>query len=634
MRIYSQLLNTTAAPAWRQFGVERFSGVVAPVPFIHSQNSVGCGEFLDEILLLDFCKAVGAKALMELPVNPVGYAGSPYAAEDPFAFEPMLGSPIKMTDDSLNTTNFSSAISDLRKEFPTNTGRINYGLRSKKIDLFWKMFQSLKGNESPGFRNFVNRYKDIWLRDYTLYTVIKEKQEDKNKGWKSWADIDSCNGENLRDHDNVELSKFERTNSERVTFYAWLQWQLSMQRKTVRSHADSINRKIIADAQIFPSSDSTGPWAQREFFLMDKVAGAPTDPYAAKGQRWDSHPYNWQKLMTVGKKYIRAQQQYIYEHAHGRRYDHSIGVPRIWSIPFNAPLKEQGLPGKFDPDPEFRYKAGLDRYKFLFSAEPGLAPFFEDLGKVPTMTDDLFNWEEFCENLGAICMEVAFWKKDWVDDPGKFDRSTEYRKFAMSTFGPHDMELADQYYENILGTVDRELFERTCDKYDINFEKVIKELFDLDKSHPKRLRWKNEINHLEKVIQILNRHKKSAGDISDEGKSIFTGMHTSTYGEQSIFWNLIGMPGESERIASAEFVRSGLNFTMNASTMANFELLPLLMKVDTKIYGSYRPRINVPGTTNGNWEEMSPLSMEELLANEELIQKLRELNIQSDRYLD
>lgn len=630
VRNYPQLLGTLSAPAWRQFGTERFAGVIAPIPYIWTQQSVGHGEIPDEIELLKFCKLAGIKATMALPNNPIGYGASPYGAGDPQAFEPMIVAPTGIEDDGINVKDYSGKIKALRTRFPCGTGKINYAVRPEKLDLLWEMFKNLKGHESPQFRAFVREFKDKWLRDYLLYTVIKEQHNDEVKNWKKWLDP------KLRDHDDAALSAFERANSERITFYAWIQWQASMQKRKVKAFADQIGRKIIGDLQIFPSSDSTGPWAHRSLFKMSVVAGAPRDPYADKGQRWDSHPYDREALQSgEGRRYIGNQQQWFGLHYHGRRYDHSIGGPRAWEIPFNANIEEQGLPGVYFPEPALRRQAGWDFFKLFIDSAPEVAPFFEDLGKLPTLEEDLFDWNQFCAELGALGMDVAFWKKNWDKGGTTFTHPNEYRELSMSTFGPHDMEIADAYYERVLGTVDRELFARACRETGVNYDAVVNLLFDTDKSFPTRLRWRDTIDDRDvtkrKLIQILDANRTGDRKLKIEEKKNFDYMRTSTYREQRALCNLMGAVGNVPETVTPDFVEGMLRFTADANSMANFELMPLHLKLDPTIYGSKRPRFNIPGTPDKNWEEGCPESMEELQQNEALIQKLRDIYTNSGR---
>ena len=62
------------------------SGVAVPVFSLHSQDSVGIGEFLDLVPFGAWAKKCGLSIIQILPVNDTGFESSPYSARSAFAF--------------------------------------------------------------------------------------------------------------------------------------------------------------------------------------------------------------------------------------------------------------------------------------------------------------------------------------------------------------------------------------------------------------------------------------------------------------------------------------------------------------------------------------------------------------------
>ena len=64
------------------------SGVAVPVFSLHSQDSVGIGEFLDLVPFGAWAKKCGLSIIQILPVNDTGFESSPYSARSAFALNP------------------------------------------------------------------------------------------------------------------------------------------------------------------------------------------------------------------------------------------------------------------------------------------------------------------------------------------------------------------------------------------------------------------------------------------------------------------------------------------------------------------------------------------------------------------
>jgi 4-alpha-glucanotransferase len=79
---------------------------------------------------------------------------------------------------------------------------------------------------------------------------------------------------------------------------------------------------------------------------MDGQAGAPPDPFAAKGQNWGFPTYNWSRMAADGFGWWKQRFTQMGHYFDAFRIDHILGFFRIWTIPTNA---VEGILGHFVP---------------------------------------------------------------------------------------------------------------------------------------------------------------------------------------------------------------------------------------------------------------------------------------------
>ena len=63
------------------FMSQAVTGTAIPVGALRTDESVGCGEFLDLIPFAQFCNKAGMNLIQLLPVNDTGTESSPYSAD-------------------------------------------------------------------------------------------------------------------------------------------------------------------------------------------------------------------------------------------------------------------------------------------------------------------------------------------------------------------------------------------------------------------------------------------------------------------------------------------------------------------------------------------------------------------------
>lgn len=313
-----------------RIGTEKRIGALVPLFSIFSHRSVGVGDFQDLKLMVDWCEGTGNTILQLMPIN--DYYNSPYAPFSFFALDVMYialdklkGVPFNLIEDGIN---------EIKKSFPTGIGYIDHEVKHAKIDLLYEVYMKLESLNYKEFIDFIEQNK-YWLEDYSLYTALKFDYSQES--WEDWKS-------DFRERDEKELQIFRDEKGSKILFFKWVQWQLYEQLKDVKRYANSKNICIMGDLFYIVARDSADVWSHRECFRLDLVPGLPPEQGEAKGQRWDDQPvYNWRSIIEDDYELIKQRIKYNENFYHIMRLDTSVSVFRMWCIPRDEPIENQGI---------------------------------------------------------------------------------------------------------------------------------------------------------------------------------------------------------------------------------------------------------------------------------------------------
>ena len=605
MEPLDDLLSTPSKHHWERVGLKRRAGIVVPLFSLYSSKSVGIGEFDDLKLLVDWCVKTGNSIIQLLPMNELGPLFCPYDSTSSFALEPAF-LELKHVQ-SLSGCRPANKIEDLREKYPTSQEHVNYAIKDAKLEYLWEMFQQSQGRKDKRFKEFVAK-NSYWLGDFTLFKTLKFYH--REHAWYEWDDP-------YRNRNPRALEEFGRKHAEVILFHTWVQWLLFEQLVAAKKYAESKGVLLKGDLPVLVSLDSADVWAHQTFFNLDLAAGAPPDMYCAKGQRWGMPTYRWQNIAQDGYRYLREKLRYASNFYDILRVDHVVGLFRIWSIPSNEPVENQGLNGFFDPTDEELWEEHGKRILAAMLDSSGMLLCAEDLGTVPPIC------RKVLAEYGIPGNDVQRWTKDW-DVRHDFLDPHEYRALSVSMLSTHDSTNWPAWWENEAGTADGDLFRRKCIEHGIDFNRAKRELFDDKRSRHGRLRWKETISSPEVLTAILQKPPDKIWDILH--------LYKNSFREKENLWKHLGFSGEIQEKSNREMIRRSLEMTLNARSVYCVNLLMDWLFLTDKLEGDPYPyRINTPGVTGTrNWSLVLPLSLEDLLASD-LCNKMREIIESSDR---
>ncbi len=600
------LANTNSKEKWAKIGAQKRSGVLVPLFSVFSSDSAGIGDFNDLQMLVDWCQKTNNSILQLLPMNDVGSAFCPYDSLSSFALEPLYLS-IKLLA-MIMKLDIEADIKKIKKRFPLTRANINYEVKETKIRLLWDIYLHEEYAECDDFVNFQKDNK-YWLKDYSLFKTLKDHH--KGFAWYDWQ-------EEYKFRKVVALEEFSVSHKNEIIFQEWLQWQLYKQFKQVKGYANSKWILIKGDLPILASRDSADVWAHPEFFKLDFAAGAPPDMYCAKGQRWGVPTYNWERIAADNYNYLKEKLKYAQNFYNILRIDHAVGLFRIWSIPFNEPIENQGLNGFFDPVDERMWgKHGRDILITMLK-NTNMLLCAEDLGVIPKVCTDTLN------DLGIPGNDVQRWVKDWKVRHN-FLPPDEYRELSVAVLSNHDTTNWPAWWENEAGTMDEGLFTRRCVERGIDVKHALALLFDSGRSHHGRLRWKEEIRSVDILIHILGKRKEEVGDFID--------FYKNTYLEKEKLWKYLGLTGVMREKSDTKILTAVLNTVLKSRAVFSIQSITDLFYLDNIFSGDpYQHRINTPGTVGDkNWSLIIPLSLEELM-DHPVSSKIKDMIASSARF--
>ncbi|MDD5130300.1 MAG: 4-alpha-glucanotransferase [Candidatus Omnitrophica bacterium] len=591
------LTNTISGVNWERVGFGKRAGVLIPLFTVYSKNSYGIGDLDDLKLVIDWAKSTANSIVQLLPMNEVGALFCPYDAVSSFALEP---SYISLKD-------FPEIAGKKFDAFPVEPAHVDYRLKEKKLKLLLDVYLKTDLSEALDFEEF-QRSNAYWLPDFALFKVLKECHQ--GKPWYEWEGV-------FKNRQPEALRQFQQDNIEAVTFQMWLQWVLFKQFKEASVYAAAKNVFIKGDLPVLVSRDSADVWSHPGFFKLDFAAGAPPDMYAAQGQRWGMPTYNWGAIASDGYRYIKEKLKYAQEFYNILRIDHVVGLFRIWSIPYNDLEENQGINGVFDPFNEQLWDEHGRKILDVLVRNTGMLLCAEDLGVIPQCCIDTLRDFGICGN------DVQRWVKDW-NNRHDFLLPGEYRKLAVAMLATHDTTNWKAWWQYEAGTVDQGLFIRKCNERKIDFAGVSVKLFDAGLSFHGRLRWRKEIDCVDKFLWELGKRREEVADFID--------LYENTFAEKEKLWKILDCPGPMTEEASDELLARVMSFVLSSQAVFCINSIgDYLGLMDIFKGDPYPYRINVPGTISPkNWSLRLPLSLEELLVHP-VNQQIRKMVIDSER---
>lgn len=351
-----------------------------------------------------------------LPLNPTGYANSPYQPYSSFA-----GDEIYL---SLNKLAQQGLLPAPVEPWNAHTQRVNYeAVRRYKEPYLRAAFQAFVPNAA--YHHFAAQE---WVQHYAAFRAFKHANQ--GQCWTQWP-------ERQRDWPkmhNGESGAFEF--DEEIRYHLFLQYCFSQQWSDVLRYAHDKGVRIMGDLPFYVGLDSADVWANRDCFLLNSdghphcVAGVPPDYFSPTGQRWGNPIYNWEHLQQSGFQFWVQRIGHQHQLFDVIRLDHFRALDTYWCIPASCPTAQEGAwleaPGY----------ALLDR---LYHEIPGLNLVVEDLGD---LRPQVLTLRDHYQLRGMKVLEFTF-----VCSGKQIYDSAPHSEHQIVYTGTHDNAMLTQWYK-------------------------------------------------------------------------------------------------------------------------------------------------------------------------------------------
>lgn len=332
----------------------RGAGLAVPVFSLRSRASVGCGDFLDLVMLADFAARAGYHLLQLLPVNDTSVFcdwrdSYPYRALSCFALHPLylaLGDLIEDVEDGRLRAELDAEVAKERESLEAldavdyeRTVNFKLGVARRCYDAGGRakmLGEEARGGGAPpaaaggsraDFEAFAEETGE-WLRPYSLFCFLRDLFGGSDHF--QWGAMQGLSESRLAELTDLRKSEISTT----VGFYMYLQWRLDAQLRRASSHCARRGIALKGDLPIGVGLHSVDVWRDPALFKCHMSVGAPPDAFAEGGQNWGFPAYNWDAMRDAdGYGWWRRRLSGMARHFHAFRIDHILGFFRIWEIP-------------------------------------------------------------------------------------------------------------------------------------------------------------------------------------------------------------------------------------------------------------------------------------------------------------
>jgi 4-alpha-glucanotransferase len=341
----------------------------------------GIGDLGDEAYrFADWLVEAGQKIWQVLPLGPVGYGESPYAAFSAFAGNPML----------------VGLGSGLRDQGSGNPARVEF-----ESVVPCKM-AALRAAGRPGG---LPHSEFPWLDEFARFMALKAAN-----GGKPWWEWDPA----------VQADERE------VQFQAAAQAEFFGQWRALKKYCNDRGIRIMGDLPIYVAKDSADVWARPELFRFDVVAGVPPDYFSATGQLWGNPIYRWDRLKDEGYAWWVERMRAALTMFDLVRVDHFRGFEAYWEV---AAEESTAVKGRWVKGP------GADLFRVLEKALGRLPIVAENLGVI---TPEVEAIREGFGLPGMAILQFAFGK----DPQAPTFQPHNYPRNLVAYTGTHDNDTA------------------------------------------------------------------------------------------------------------------------------------------------------------------------------------------------
>jgi 4-alpha-glucanotransferase len=342
-------------------------------------SAYGIGDFGPEAYrFIDFLAESQQKLWQILPLTPVGFGDSPYAALSAFAGNWLLLSPERLADEGLLTP---AVVDKLADEFAFGSEQyVDYEkVKVHKETLLRQAFAAFRQQGEPPLYHDFCRSSEYWLPDYALFMAASSYYQ--GRPWNEWES-------GLAGREEATMARYRVKLAEDIAYHCFLQYLFYRQWQAVKTYANQKGIQVIGDMPIFVAHNSSDVWANQQYFQLAEdgsprlVAGVPPDYFSETGQLWGNPQYRWEVMADDDYYWWRERFSCLLRQVDIIRVDHFRGFESYWEIQAG---EKDAVNGRWVKGPGKAFFANLQKYL------GPVAIIAEDLGIITQQVIDLKN---------------------------------------------------------------------------------------------------------------------------------------------------------------------------------------------------------------------------------------------------
>ena len=400
----------------------KLAGTLVPVFSLRTKGSFGVGDFGDLKMMIDWVAETKQKVLQVLPINDTTSTHTwtdsyPYSCISIFALHPQYADlrQLPQVADKKKAAEFEALRKELNELKQIDYERVN----DAKTDYLRIIFQQ-EGEQVMKTLDFKQFLKDNehWLVPYAQYCYLRDSFG--NVDFSTWK-----GHETWHEQDRGALLNPRSKEFNNVAFYYYVQFVLNNQMRGAHEYAMARGVILKGDIPIGVNRNGCDVWHEPQYFNLNSQAGAPPDSFSVNGQNWGFPTYNWQRMIEDGCQWWIRRFQNMSKFFDAYRIDHVLGFFRIWAIPTSC---VHGLLGQFAPSLAMT-RDEIEGYGLHFQEQLFTTPFIarwvvdrvfgihaeEVIGKyLHHEHDDIFSLKPEYDTERKI--EAAFKGKETADD--------------------------------------------------------------------------------------------------------------------------------------------------------------------------------------------------------------------------
>jgi len=309
-------------------------GMFAPLYALHSQHSWGAGDFGDLSEFVTWLRTQGGRFVGTLPLLPAFLdrpcEPSPYSPVSRLCWNEFYLDLTQVTElekcpaarRRLRSSVFQAHLEELRASPLVNYAK-QMALKREILLPPSRDFFSRPPVQRRTFTQFLRKHPHV--EDYARFRAICEQRE---QPWTQWPE--RLRRGQVRDGDCPPAL---------LHYHLYVQWLAHEQMSTLSRQAQAQGVDLYLDVPLGTHRDGYDTWRYQELFALEASGGAPPDPVFTQGQDWGFAPIHPQRSREQGHAYLVAFLRHHLQHAQMLRFDHVMGLHRLFWVPHGLPAR-------------------------------------------------------------------------------------------------------------------------------------------------------------------------------------------------------------------------------------------------------------------------------------------------------